>query len=179
MASNLGVLMEGPQSLLALAQGNHGAAVAFTIARALSLLPLRTMSILTTGVFTMEGLGFATTAGLLSPNALVAALVGAVVISVEALSLGMMAQVFNRYPCLLKAANSLRTATTKSLEVASLVGGLSAANGMSPGVGFFAASGLYLLNEAAGTPIIRVAMGPVAVILIGIVLNALSILHLI
>ena len=67
---------------------------------------------------------------------------------------------------------------TKLLEVASLVGGLIAANGMAPGYGFFAMAGLYTLNEAAGTPVIRVAVGPVFVILIGLSINLLAVLHL-
>jgi hypothetical protein len=178
LAANQGVLMEGPQSLLAWAQGNRAAAVAFTATRALSFLPMRTMSILTTGVFTMDGLGFAPAAGLLSPNAVVAALAGAVVITVETLSLGVISRFFNRFPCMLKAANSLRTAMTKLLEVASLVGGMLAANALSPGFGFVAAAGLYGLNEAAGTPIIRVAIGPVAILLVGITLNLLALVGL-
>jgi hypothetical protein len=34
------------------------------------------------------------------------------------------------------------------------------------------------LNEAAGTPIIRVAVGPVFIILIGLLINLLAGLHL-
>jgi hypothetical protein len=170
--------MEGPQSLLALAQGDRIVAINYTIVRAISLLPLRTMSILATGVFTMDGLGFAPTAGLISPHPIVAAIAGAIVMSVEALSLVVIAKFFNRFPCLLKVANSIRTAMTKLLEVASLVGGLIAANVMAPGFGFFAMAGLYTLNEAAGTPVIRVAVGPVFLVLIGLILNLLVILHL-
>jgi hypothetical protein len=177
LASNLGIIMEGPQSLLAWAQGDRIAAINYTIARALSFLPLRTMSILSTGVFTMDGLGFAPTAGLVSPSAFVAAIAGAVVMSIEALSLVAIANFFNRYPCILKAANSMRTAMTKLLEVASLVGGMIAGNAISPGFGFFAVAGLYLLNEAAGTPVMRAAIGPVSIILIGITLNLFAFLH--
>jgi hypothetical protein len=177
LASHLGIIMEGPQSLLAWAQGDRIAAINYTIARALSFLPLRTMSILSTGVFTMDGLGFAPTAGLVSPSAFVAAIAGAVVMSIEALSLVAIANFFNRYPCILKAANSMRTAMTKLLEVASLVGGMIAGNAISPGFGFFAVAGLYLLNEAAGTPVMRAAIGPVSIILIGITLNLFAFLH--
>ena len=178
LSTNLALLMEGPQTLLALAQGDRIIAINYTIARALSFLPLRTMSILATGVFTMEGLGFAPTAGLASPNPLIAAVAGAIVMSIEALSLVVIANFFNRFPCLLNAANSLRTAMTKLLEMASLVGGLIAANVMAPGFGFFAMAGLYTLNEAAGTPVIRVAVGPVFLVVIGLSLNLLAVLHL-
>jgi hypothetical protein len=177
LSTNLGVMMEGPQSLLAFAQGDRMAAINYTVVRALAFLPLRTMSILTTGVFTMDGLGFAPAVGLVSPNPLVAAVTGAGVMSAEALSLVTIARFFNRYPCVLKAANSLRTAMTKLLEVASLVGGMMAANAMAPGFGFFTVAGLYLFNEAAGAPVVRVAVGPVSVILVGLAINLLAILH--
>lgn len=177
LSSNLGVLMEGPQSLLAWAQGDHISAINYTVARAISFLPMRTMSILTTGVFTMEGLGLAPTLGLAAPNAVMAALAGAAVMTIELLSLEWIAKFFNRYPCFLKTANSLRTAMTKLLEIASLVGGMLAANTLSPGFGFFGVAGLYLLNEAAGTPVVRAAVGPLSVILIGIILNLLALAH--
>ncbi len=178
LASNLSVIMEGPQSLLALAQGDRLAAINYTIARDLSFLPMRTMSILSTGIFTFEGLGFAPAVGLIFPNAILATLAGAVVMSAEALSLVGIAKFFNRYPCMLKAANSLRTAMTRLLELASLVGGMLAANALSPGFGFFAVAGFYLLNEVAGAPVVRAAVGPVSVIMLGIVLNLFAILHL-
>jgi hypothetical protein len=178
LSNNLGTLMEGPQTLLALAGGNRVVAIDYTLARAFSFLPMRTMSILATGVFTMEGLGFAPTAGLASPTPLVAAAVGAVVMVVEALGLVFLANFFNRFPSLLKVANSLRTAMTKLLELVSLVGGLIAANSMAPGFGFFAMAGLYVLNEAAGTPIIRLAVGPVFIILIGLSINLMAVLHI-
>lgn len=178
LASNQGILMEGPQSLIALAQGDRIGAINYTVVRALSFLPLRTMSILATGVFTMDGLGFAPTLGLVSPNAVVAGIAGATVMSIEALGLVYIAKFFNRFPCMLKAANSIRTAMTKLLEIASLVGGMLAAHRMAPGFGFFAVAGLYLLNESAGTPVVRAAIGPVAIILVGITLNLLVLIQL-
>lgn len=177
ISTNLGVLMEGPQSLLAWAQGDHISAIYYTVARAIAFLPMRTMSILTTGVFTMEGLGLAPTLGLAAPNAVMAAIAGAAGMTVELLSLEWIAKFFNRYPCSLKIANSLRTAMTKLLEIASLVGGMLAANTLSPGFGFFGVAGLYLLNEAAGTPVVRAAVGPLSVILMGIILNLLALVH--
>jgi len=97
---------------------------------------------------------------------------------VEAISLVWIAGFFSRYPCYLKVVNNIRTAMTKLLEVASLVGGMVAANRMAPGLGFFAVAGLYLLNETAGSPVVRTAVGPVAVILVGITLNVLAFLHM-
>jgi hypothetical protein len=178
ISTNLGQIMEGPQSLLALASGDRAAAVDYSVARALSFLPMRAMSMLATGVYTMEGLGFAPAAGLVLSNLWAAAIAGAAIMSAEALSLVGVAKFLCRFPSLLKLANSLRTAMTKLLELASLVGGLVAANSFAPGYGLAAAAGLVALNEAAGTPVIRVAVGPVVIILVGLSFNLLAAVNL-
>jgi hypothetical protein len=176
LATHMGVIMEGPQSLLALARGDRMAAVGYTFVRALSYIPLRTMSILSTGVFTMEGLGFAPTAGLLSPSPFVAAALGAAVMTGETLSLVTVARVLGRYPCMLRAANSIRTAMTRLLDLASLIGGMVAANALIPGFGFFAVAGVYCLNEVAGAPIIRAAIGPICIVAVALLANLLRVL---
>ncbi|WP_256201191.1 YhfT family protein [Thermoanaerobacter thermocopriae] len=47
-----------------------------------------------------------------------------------------------------------------------------------PGLGIFIVIGLYLLNEIAGRPIVRMAVGPVAAILVGILANILAVFGL-
>ena len=118
------------------------------------------------------------TAGLLSPNAVVAAIAGAIVMCLEALSLVTVARFLDRFPGMLRTADNIRTGMTKVLEVATLVGGMMAAHRMAPALGIFVVVGLYLLNETAGTPIVRVAIGPVAIILLGIIVNVLVLFHL-
>jgi hypothetical protein len=178
LACNQAILIEGPQSAAALALEDNAGAVSFTIARALSFTPLKAMSALATGVFAMDGFGFVASAGLVSPNAVVAAVSGAIVMSMEALSLAFIARLLGRFPAMLKTADSARWAMTKLLEIAALVGGMMAANSMAPGLGFLAVAGLYLLNEAAGAPVVRAAIGPVGVILVGIVVNVAALLGL-
>jgi hypothetical protein len=178
VACNLGIMMEGAQSAIVLGQGDKATAVAVTIARALSFTPLKVMSVLSTGVFAMDGLGFVAPAGIVAPNWIAAAAAGAVVMSGEALSLGLVARLLDRFPGFLKAADNIRTALTRLLELATLVGGMLAANQIAPGLGLFVVAGLYFLNESAGSPIVRAAVGPAAFIALGIVLNILTILHL-
>ena len=64
------------------------------------------------------------------------------------------------------------------LEIALLVGGINAANQMVPGLGVFLVIGIYLLNEAAGRPVVRMAIGPVGAILVGIIVNILAVIGL-
>lgn len=179
LACHQAILMEGPQSSAALALGDQAAAVGFTAARALAFTPLKAMSALVTGVFAMDGFGFVALAGLASPSVVVAAISGAIVMSIEALSLTFVARSLDRYPGLLKSADSARWAMTKLLELGALVGGMMAANSMAPGLGFVTVAGVYLLNESAGTPVVRAAVGPVGVILVGLVANLLALLGLV
>ena len=136
------------------------------------------MSVLSTGVFAMDGLGFVAPAGIVAPNWVAAAAAGAVVMSGEALSLGLVARLLDRFSGFLKAADNIRTALTRLLELATLVGGMLAANQIAPGLGLFVVAGLYFLNGSAGFPIVRAAVGPAAFIALGIVLNILTLLHL-
>lgn len=91
LACNMHLLMEGPQSLVALKDGNVSSAVSISFARALSFIPLKALTSLTTGTFVTDGFGFTATAGFLAPNGVLAAVFGAVVLSLEALSLAVIA----------------------------------------------------------------------------------------
>ncbi|MCL4395822.1 MAG: YhfT family protein, partial [Chloroflexi bacterium] len=135
IACNLGIMMEGAQSAIVLGQGDRVTAVAVTLARAFSFAPLKVMSALSTGVFAMDGLGFVASAGLVAPNWVAAAFAGACVMSGEALCLGLAARLLDRFPGFLKAADNIRTAMTRLLELATLVGGMMAANRIAPGMG--------------------------------------------
>jgi len=166
LACNQALMMEGPQSLVALADGQRGLALLLSAVRGLCFTPAKAMSALAGGVFAMDGYGLVATAGLAAPNALSAALAGAAVMSVEALSVGAVARLVGRFPALLAAIDGLRTGLARTLEVGALVGGLAAAQQVSPGLGLAAAAGLYLLNEAAGTPVVRAAAGPAAALVV-------------
>jgi hypothetical protein len=137
------------------------------------------MSALATGVFAIDGLGFVAPFGLVAPNVITAALGGAIIMGVEALSLRAIGNLVSRHPSILQAADNIRTGMTKVLELASLVGGGLAANSLAPGLGLLTVVGFYLLNEAAGTPVVRVAVGPVALILVGITANLLALLQVV
>jgi hypothetical protein len=178
ISCKIGLLMEGPQSLLAASKGLNADAINITIARALSFIPLKGITSLATGTFVTDGFGFVATAGLLSPNAIIAAIAGAVVISIEAFSLVLIAKFFDNFPGIRKAADNMRNAMSKLLEVALIVGSMIAANKMFPGVGFFIVAGLYLLNETKKKPIVKIAVGPIGAIVTGIVVNILAVVGL-
>jgi len=178
LACNINLLMEGPQSLLALKEAQTANAISITIARALSFIPLKGITSLATGTFVTDGFGFVATVGLLSPNVVIATILGAVVISIEALSLVFVAKFFDMYPGIKKAADNMRNAMSKLLEMALIVGSMIAANKIAPGIGFFVVAGLYILNETAKKPIVRIAVGPIGAISVGIIVNILAVIGL-
>lgn len=178
LACNMHLLMEGPQSLVALKDGNISSAVSISFARALSFIPLKALTSLTTGTFVTDGFGFTATAGLLAPNGVLAAVFGAVVMSLEALSLAVVAKLFDKVPSIKKSADSIRVAMTKLLEVAILVGSMSAAEGMAPGFGFLVVGGFFVMIEYFKKPIVRMAVGPIAVIAVGVLVNVLAVVGL-
>jgi hypothetical protein len=49
---------------------------------------------------------------------------------------------------------------------------------MAPGLGYFVVAAVVVLNEAAGLPVNRLAIGPVAAILTGVLVNVLNVLTL-
>ncbi|HHW56812.1 MAG TPA: hypothetical protein GXX15_03880 [Clostridia bacterium] len=173
---NIGLLMEGPQSLLAMSKGLKTEAIGITITRALSFIPLKGTTSLASGTFVTDGFGFVATAGLLAPNVIIAAILGAIVMVLEASSLLLFANIFDKYPGIRSAADNIRDAMTKLLEIAIIVGSMMAANKMAPGMGYLVVAGLYLLNETAKKPLVRMAVGPIGAIIVGVIVNLLAII---
>ena len=120
---------------------------------------------MTTGTFVTDGFGFTAAVGILAPNGLIAAVLGAITISLEALSLTLVAKLFDKVPNIKKSADHI------ILEVAILVGSMTAAEGMAPGFGFLIVSGMFVMNEYFKKPIVRMAVGPIGVIAAGVLIN--------
>lgn len=67
---------------------------------------------------------------------------------------------------------------TQLLEISLLVGSMNAANAMAPSFGFFFVGGMYLLNIIAGEKVTKMAVGPLAAILVGLLINLFAIMGL-
>jgi len=72
--------------------------------------------------------------------------------------------------------DNTRTAMSKILDLALLIGGALAANAIAPTIGYIWIFGLYFLNQVSKKPVPTMAIGPLGAILLGILVN---ILHLI
>ncbi len=82
----------------------------------------------------------------------------------------------DRFPGMKELGDNTRTAISKVLDIALLVGGMMAANAIAPNLGYIWIVGLYYLNQTAKKPVPAMAIGPIGAITLGIIVN---ILHLI
>ncbi len=177
-ATHLLLIAGDPISLSLLSDGKITEGGIAALAKAIGFVPLIASTAIATGVFGPVGFTFVFGVGIFSPNPLVAAIAGAIVIFLEIQLLSKMAKFLDRYPGIRASGENIRTAMTRVLEVALLIGGANAANAIVPGLGYFGIAGFYLLNEAAGRPIVRMAVGPVGAIAVGILGNILVLLGL-
>ncbi|NBJ70969.1 MULTISPECIES: YhfT family protein [Clostridia] len=175
-ATNLLLMAGDPISLNLLAEGKQTDAGIAAAARAIGFIPLVASTAIATGVYSPVGFTLIFVAGLFSPNVWIAVLVGAIVIFLEVMLLNSIAKFLDKYPGVRNSGENIRSAMTKLLEVALLIGGANASNMIAPGFGFFFIAGFYLLNEAAGRPIVRMAVGPVGAIAVGVIANILVLL---
>lgn len=168
----------------AYAMGNtaEAAALVKTVAtnefmRALSFIPLIATTAVTTGVYGVAGFTFIYVAGYLAPNPIVALIAGAIIILVEVLVLGLIGKFLGKFPSIRGASDNIRSAMNNCVEFALLIGSIAACGTMggettAGAAGGFLIGGLiYLINELTGRKIMRMAIGPIAAIATGIILN--------
>lgn len=177
-ATSLHILAGDPISLSLVSKGNYTDAALVALARAFGFVPLVATTAIATGVYGPVGMTFIFAAALFANNPLLAAILGFSIIFAEVYLLGGIAAFLDKFPGIRRASDNIRTAMGQLLEVALLVGGANASNMALPGLGIFIVIGLYLLNEIAGRPIVRMAVGPVAAILVGILANILAVFGL-
>jgi hypothetical protein len=152
--------------------------------RGISFIPLIAVTAITTGVYGVAGFTFIYVAGYLSPNPIVAALLGAAIIFVEVMFLGAIGKGLGHFPSLRDAADNIRSAIGTTVEFALLFGSLNAVIVMgtsitNPALAFAIAAAIYFINEATGRKIMRMAIGPVFAIGVGVILNILYVLGLV
>ncbi|RLV57018.1 permease [Aeromicrobium phragmitis] len=182
-----GVFGGGEATSFLVADGSYAEAAQVDFLRAFGFVPLIATTALASGAYAMAGFTFVYPVGYLThlfvdqwALALVIAFVlGAIIMSAEVLLLSALGRWLQHWPSVRDAADHIRNAITESLSLAILVGSLMAGLAMGGGLGIAMVGGLYLLNESMGRPIVRMAAGPTAVIVSGVVLNLLYLVDLV
>ena len=177
-ATSLCLLAGDPISLNLLAEGKNVEAAMTAFARGIGFIPLVATTAISTGVYAPAGMTFVFVVGLLISNPLIAFIAGAAVMAIEILLLDVLAKLMDKFPGVRKCGDNIRTAMSKVLAVALLVGGMMAAQAMAPGFGLFMVVGLYVLNKTSKKPIVDMAVGPVGAIGVGILINILYLIGL-
>lgn len=178
-ATSLTLLAGDPISLSLMEGAQFGEAALAAFARAIGFIPLVFSTAIVTGVYSPAGATFVYVVGiLLQGQPILAFLAGTVVMTVEVFLLGGAAKGLDKFPGIREMGEHIRTAMTRVLEIALLMGGAIASEQIAPGIGFFWVIGIYLLNKQADKPLVDMAVGPVAAIALGVLVNILYVLSL-
>lgn len=188
LACNIGVFAGSEVSIYTLADAykqtgadraalvNQAAIAEFM--RGLGFIPLIATTAITTGVYGVAGLTFVYVVGYIMPNPIFAIIGGAVMILLEILLLGVIGKVLGKFPSIRAASDNIRSSMTTVMEFALLIGSINAVIKMGGYTGFFIGAMFYFINELTGRRIMKMAIGPVAAILTGLLLNLLYLVGL-
>jgi Protein of unknown function len=173
MIAQMHIFGGGEATSFLIAKGHVSEAAQVDFYRVFGFIPLIATTALASGTYGIAGLTLVYPIGYLMPNPILAAVAGAVVLALEILGLSSIGKVLGKLPSVRDSSEHLRSAITDTLQLAILFGSLLAANVMGGGLGILIVGGLYLINEAMGRPVVRMAAAPAAVIVGGILLNVL------
>jgi hypothetical protein len=173
------ILAGDPISLNLLSKGEiHSAALA-AFARAIGFIPLVLTTAVVTGVYGAVGCTFVFVIGLLlTGKPILAFLVGAVVITIEVFLINFFAKFLDKFSGIREMGEHIRTSMNKVLEIALLIGSAFAADAMITGLGSMFVIACFLINKISKKPIVDIAVGPVAAIAFGILVNVFVVLGL-
>ena len=183
--TSLSIVAGDPASLAALGNGQNVEGGMIALARAIGFVPLVFTTSIVTGVYAPAGCTFVFVVGMfLFGNPLVALLVGAAVMIVELLLINVFANVMDKMPGVKEMGEHIRTSMNKVIEITLMVGAVvgaektAAAVGLS-GIGAMFVIACVLLNRRSKKPIVEMAIGPVACILFGLLVNVLLVIGLV
>lgn len=176
--SAMQIIASDPISINLLSTGKVSEAALTTFTRSIGFIPLIATTAIATGVYSPAGLYFVFAVGLFIGNPVIAFLVGALVIVLEILMLESIAKMLDKFPGIKNCGDQIRTSMTKILEISLLVGGMIAADAMISGLGYLFVGGFYLMNKTFKKPMVDMAVGPVAAILFGVLVNVFALVGL-
>lgn len=185
-ATSMGIVAGDPASLALVADSQWSNATVVALARAIGFVPLVFTTGIVTGVYAPAGCTFVFVIGLaFHGNPLLAAVLGAVVMVCELALINVFAKGMDKFPGMKDMGEHIRISMNKVLEVALLVGGVVAAEAMAAQFNGITGSGALfvvaciLLNRISKKPVVEMAVGPVACIVYGVLLNVLLVCNLI
>lgn len=177
-AVSLGLIAGDPISLNLLSKKKISEAGFVALARTLGFIPLIATTAIATGVYAPTGMTFVFVLGIFVKNPFISFVAGFIIIILEIMALESIAKLFDKFPGIRACGDQVRTCMSKVLELALIGGSLLAAGEMASGIGYIFVIGLYTLNKTSKKPFMDIAMGPIAAIILGILINILYVLKL-
>lgn len=177
-AVSLGLIAGDPISLNLLSEKKISEAGFVALARTLGFIPLIATTAIATGVYAPTGMTFVFVLGIFVKNPFISFVAGFIIIILEIMALESIAKLFDKFPGIRACGDQVRTCMSKVLELALIGGSLLAAGEMASGIGYIFVIGLYTLNKTSKKPFMDIAMGPIAAIILGILINILYVLKL-
>ncbi|MGL5955278.1 MAG: YhfT family protein, partial [Brevinema sp.] len=177
-AISLHMLAGDPISLNLLAENKPVEAGITSFARAIGFIPLIGTTAIATGVYTPAGMKFIDPVGFFAPNPLIAFVLGFITIILEILGLEKIALFLDKFPGIKKCGDQIRSSMSQVLEFSLTAGAMLAAHDMAPNFGFLIVAGFVTLNKYLKKPLVPIAVGPIAVIFTGLLINILYLLGL-
>ncbi len=172
--ANTHMFSGGEATSFILAKGQYANAAQVDFYRALGFIPVTVTTSIASGAFQIVGFTLIYPAAYLLPNPILAGILGGALFGIQVFLLNYTAKGLSTLRVIHEAFDNIRNAINLTLEIAILFGSITAGNAMAGGVGIALVGSFYALNEVSGRPIVRMAIGPVGVILAGILLNLLA-----
>ncbi|MFD1442012.1 YhfT family protein [Lacticaseibacillus hegangensis] len=166
-----------PQQLLV--KGDVNGAIFATVARAIGFVPLVFSTAIVTGVYATAGTTLIFAIGmLLKGQPILAFVAGFAWMWIEVQALNVTAKGLDRFPGIRDMGEHIRTALSDTIAIALLIGSAMACSKMAGNVGYFWVIGWWLLNRKLKKPLVDLAVGPIAAIALGVLLNLLRVVGL-
>ncbi|WP_392562945.1 YhfT family protein [Orbus sturtevantii] len=181
LAASMCLVTESALSAPLYQEGHFDSAAITELARVLGFIPLVVTTGIATGTYSPAGIKMVFVIGSIGGainNPLLAFFAGGIWMAVEVLLLTKFALFIDKFPGMRDAGDNIRTAITKVLEIALLVGGVIAATAIAPAWGGLVVIGLYVLNGKFKKKLVDLAIGPVGALLVGVIANILVMLNL-
>lgn len=183
LATTLLLIAEGPASLALMAEGNYNEAALVALGRCLGFIPLVMTTAIVSGLYSPAGTKLVHVPAILLINFGIWGMVGSffagfMIMIIEVLLVGFIAKGLDKFPSMKDLGDNTRTAMSKILDLALLLGGCLAANAIAPTIGYIWIFGLYFLNQTSKKPLPTMAIGPIGAISLGILVNIFYVIGL-
>lgn len=169
---NVGIFSWFAHDMAAYSSGFQVQAMLAAIMISIGFLPTVVTSTAMTSVSQVVGLTFVFMVAYIAPNPIIAAVAGAVVMLFETRLLRNINNFINQAPTIREVGDSMRGAFDQISGILLMAGAFLASEKVLPGSGgYLIVGGIIGLNEMTGTPIMRMAVGPIAVLILGLIAN--------